>query len=92
MLPVLVPICRSELPRKWEAGAEKEAVVFGGQGDTAERLARASRADRFEVVELAVGCQLGGADQIGYFHQLVGVSAVVAVVADRGRDGVDCRR
>ena len=65
-------------------------VAFGREGYAAERFAGFRRANGYELVEVAVGRWRCGADLVGDFDQLVGVGAVVAVLADRGRDRVNC--
>ena len=56
------------------------------------RNASPARAERIvtNLSRSTVRCWLGGADAIGDFHQFVGIGAVVAVLADRGRDCVNC--
>ena len=61
-----------------------------GQSDAAERFAGAGRTNRDKRVEVTFCCGLTGADSIGDFHQLVGIGAVVAVLADRRCDRLDC--
>ena len=60
------------------------------QSDAAERFPGARRTNRNELVERTVRRGLRGADEIGNFHQSVGIGAVVTVQADRGGNRVDC--